>query len=38
MARHARLVGVANRRNWYLADRAAISPKCFGAGLVDPTP
>ena len=38
MARHAQLLGVANRRNWYLADRAAISSQCFGGGLVDPTP
>jgi len=31
-------LGVANRRNWYLAERRAITSRCFGATLSDPSP
>jgi 4-amino-4-deoxy-L-arabinose transferase-like glycosyltransferase len=32
------LVGTANRRDWYLATRAAITQACFGDALIDPSP
>ncbi len=31
-------VGAANRRDWFLVSRPAISARCFGAGLVDQAP
>jgi 4-amino-4-deoxy-L-arabinose transferase-like glycosyltransferase len=31
-------VGTANRREWYLVARPAITDRCFGAGLVDQSP
>jgi 4-amino-4-deoxy-L-arabinose transferase-like glycosyltransferase len=32
------IVGTANRRDWYLAPRQAISQRCYNADLEDPSP
>ena len=34
----ARLIGTANRRDWYLAARPAIGERCFSPGLGDQSP